>query len=94
MPRISQQRSFGLIFVYRTCDIFKYIFRLHIGYPISSVKVSTMGYDCCGTQSSCGTQRSFLTKEEKIEMLREYKDALVKETQGVDERIKDLQKAG
>lgn len=37
--------------------------------------------------------RSFLTKEEKIEMLKEYKDYLDKEAKGVNERIKDLEKA-
>jgi prefoldin subunit 5 len=36
--------------------------------------------------------RSFLTKEEKIEILREYKDNLEKEAKGVAERIKDLEK--
>lgn len=41
---------------------------------------------CCGT-------RGFLTREEKIEMLREYKEELEKEARGVAERIKDLEKA-
>ena len=41
----------------------------------------------------CGNERSFLTSEEKIEMLREYKDSLEKEAQGVSERIKDLERA-
>ena len=45
-----------------------------------------MGYDnCCGG-------RSFLTKEEKIKMLREYKEELEKEAKGVAERIKELEK--
>ncbi len=44
-----------------------------------------MGMDCC-------SGRSFLTKEEKIEMLNEYKEALEKEARGVAERIKELQK--
>ncbi len=44
--------------------------------------------DCgCVTQ-----ERSFLTKEEKIEMLKEYKDSLDKEARGVAERIKELEK--
>jgi len=42
-------------------------------------------YGCCGT-------RGFLTKAEKLEMLEEYKESLEKETQGVSERIKDLEK--
>ena len=36
--------------------------------------------------------RGFLTKEERIEMLKEYKENLEKETQGVSERIKELEK--
>ena len=35
--------------------------------------------------------RSFLTKEERIEMLKEYQDDLDKEKQGVAERIKALE---
>jgi hypothetical protein len=42
-----------------------------------------MGYGCCGV-------REFLTKEEKIELLKEYKESLEKEAQGVSERIKEL----
>ena len=45
-----------------------------------------MGYGCCET-------RNFLTKTEKVEMLKEYKESLDKESQGVGERIKDLEKA-
>jgi len=40
----------------------------------------------------CTTARSFLTKEEKIEMLKEYKEALEKEAKGVEERIEELEK--
>ncbi len=36
--------------------------------------------------------RGFLTKEEKIEMLKEYKGNLEKETKGVAERIKELER--
>ncbi len=43
------------------------------------------GYNCYG--------RGFLTKEEKIEMLEDYKESLEKEAQGVAERIKELKKA-
>ena len=43
---------------------------------------------------SCGCgSRSFFTKEEKMEMLKEYKESLEKETQGVSERIKDLERS-
>lgn len=40
----------------------------------------------------CGTARSFFTKEEKIDMLKEYKDSLEKEAKGVAERIRQLEK--
>lgn len=36
--------------------------------------------------------RNFLTKEERIELLKQYKESLEKETKGVTERIKDLEK--
>ena len=42
-----------------------------------------MGRGCCEI-------RNFLTKEEKVEMLDEYKKSLEKEVQGVTERIKEL----
>lgn len=47
-----------------------------------------MGHGCCGTES-----RNFLTKEEKLEMLKEYKDSLEKEAKGVSERIAEMKKA-
>jgi hypothetical protein len=47
-----------------------------------------MGYSC----GPCGSGRSFLTKEEHIDMLKEYQESLEKEAQGVKEKIKDLQK--
>ena len=50
-----------------------------------------MGYSCCGV--SVGKARSFLTKDERITLLKEYKDDLEKEAQGVSEKIKDLEKS-
>ena len=35
--------------------------------------------------------RGFLTKKEKIEMLKEYKEALEKESQGIAERLEELE---
>ena len=48
-----------------------------------------MGYGCCrlGFQSA----RSFLTKEERIALLKEYQDELETEKQGVTERIKEIE---
>ncbi len=48
---------------------------------------------CCNTTSSY-PGRGFLTAEEKIEMLKEYKEQLELESKGVGEKIKQLQKAG
>jgi len=52
---------------------------------------------CCGTgrgagMYSCCTPRSFLTREEKLEMLEEYKQSLENEAKGVEERIKELKR--
>jgi hypothetical protein len=49
----------------------------------------TMG--CCET-TSCSTPRNFLTKEEKMEMLGEYKEGLDKEVKAVQERIDAMKK--
>ena len=54
--------------------------------------------ECCyvetGKDSCCDTNkfRRFLTKEEKIEMLKEYQDLLEKEARGVAEKIAKLKK--
>lgn len=50
-----------------------------------------MGYGCCG-YSSNGSGRAFLTKKEKIEMLKEYKEDLDNEVKGVAERITELER--
>ncbi|MBI2656330.1 DUF5320 domain-containing protein [Candidatus Woesearchaeota archaeon] len=44
--------------------------------------------EACG----CYGARSFFTKEEKIEMLKEHKQSLENEAKGVAERIKQLEK--
>ena len=46
---------------------------------------------CC-EGPSCSGGRSFLTREEKIEMLKDYKEELEKEVQGISERIKEFEK--
>ena len=51
-----------------------------------------MGFGYSGPGGCCGSSRSFLTKEEKIEMLKEYASDLELETKGVKERIKELEK--
>ena len=51
-----------------------------------------MDYGCnCGTGYG-HSARGFLTKEEKIEMLKEYQEDLENEAKGVKERIKELEK--
>ena len=48
--------------------------------------------DCgCGYGAGYG-MRGFLTKEEKLEILKAYKKNLEEEAKGVEERIKELQK--
>ena len=47
-----------------------------------------MGYGCCGSG-----MRNFLSRYEKIEMLKEYEGSLENELKGVRERLKDLEKA-
>lgn len=48
-----------------------------------------MGNEMCECEHG---MRGFLTKEEKIELLKNYKESLEKETKGVSERIKELEK--
>jgi hypothetical protein len=50
-----------------------------------------MGHGCCG--AGFQKARSFLTKDERIALLKEYKDELEKEGQGVVERIKELERS-
>ena len=48
---------------------------------------------CCGKYScSDSGMRQFLTKEEKIEMLKEYQETLQKELRGITERIEELKR--
>lgn len=41
----------------------------------------------------CGRERAFFTREEKVEMLKEYRSTLENELQGVIEKIKELEKS-
>lgn len=43
----------------------------------------------CYGYAQC-SQRSFLTRDEKVKMLQEYHDNLTQEAKGVAERIKEL----
>lgn len=49
-----------------------------------------MGYSCC--ESTVQKARSFLTKQERISLLKDYKEDLDKESQGVAEKITSLEK--
>ncbi|MBI2546778.1 DUF5320 domain-containing protein [Candidatus Woesearchaeota archaeon] len=44
-------------------------------------------------EGMCCTARRFPTREEKLEMLKEYKESLELEAKGVAERIKELEKS-
>jgi hypothetical protein len=46
----------------------------------------------CGEYGYGHNMRNFLTKEERLEILKEYKSTLEKEAKGVSERIKELEK--
>jgi hypothetical protein len=49
-----------------------------------------MAHGMCG----CGCSgRRFLSRKEKIEMLEEYRESLKNELEGVEEALKELQKA-
>lgn len=50
-----------------------------------------MGMNGYCSPGGCG-ERSFLTREEKAEMLKDYKESLQKEIQAVSERIEELKK--
>ena len=50
-----------------------------------------MGNGCC--TMSVRSARSFLTKEERVSLLKEYKEDLEKEAQGVGEKINELEKS-
>ena len=50
------------------------------------------GYCYSGSCSGAG-MRNFLTKEEKIDLLKEYKQRLDLESKGVTERIAELREA-
>jgi hypothetical protein len=52
--------------------------------------VKGMRYGCGGHWGWGYGVRNFLTKEEKLAMLKEYKEDLEKEVQGIEERIKEL----
>ncbi len=73
-------------------DIFKYFHFIMYRTPDT---LSEKGEEmremngCCGTY---GAGRSYLTKEEKLEMLTEYQKQLELEAKGVSERIKELKK--
>jgi hypothetical protein len=50
-----------------------------------------IGYGGCCGGSGFQRARSFLTKEERIGLLKEYKDDLENEREGVVKRIKKLE---
>lgn len=55
-------------------------------------KMNMNGCNCSGC--GCGfVGRGFLTKEERVEMLKEYKENLDQEAKAVAERIKELEKS-
>jgi len=51
---------------------------------------NSCGPGSCGCDSGA---RSFLTKDEKIDLLNEHKEAIEKEVQGISEHIAELKKS-
>lgn len=41
---------------------------------------------------SCGGERRFLSRKEKIEMLEDYRESLKSQLEGVEEALKELEK--
>jgi hypothetical protein len=66
--------------IYRICDMWEV--NNNMGYGSGGGGGGGTGYR---------SARSFLTKEERIGLLKEYKDDLEKEREGVVERIKELE---
>jgi hypothetical protein len=58
--------------------------------PIGGERKMRYGYGCGGGGGWSYGGRGFLTKDEKLAMLKEYKEDLEKEVEGVEERIKEL----
>ena len=76
---------------YRFTDNFINTYRIsNIAKPISSLEVKEIHYNeehtCCCTNHG----RMFLTKDEKLKKLKEYKDWLDNESKGVEEAISQL----
>ncbi|MDO8480374.1 MAG: DUF5320 domain-containing protein [Nanoarchaeota archaeon] len=46
----------------------------------------------CGSGSGSCAPRQYLTKEEKLGMLKEYKQELEQELQGIKEKMEELSK--
>jgi hypothetical protein len=79
-------RTWYIIKSYRATDTFINPMP-HISYARYIGRGERM-YGCCG-----GYGRSYFTSEEKVEMLKEYRESLESELKGVSERIKELEKA-
>ena len=47
----------------------------------------------CGCGCGVGESRGFLTKKERLDMLKTYKESLENEAKGVEESIKELEKS-
>jgi hypothetical protein len=69
-------------------------YQIYINTPYSIYRIANMTSGSSGCDSSgrdFGKVGSFLTREEKVSMLKEYKDDLEREVQGVTGRIKELE---
>ena len=55
-----------------------------------AMKGGTTNMGCCTYNASCSPNRGFLTKAEKIDMLKGYQKELEAEVRGITERIAEL----
>ena len=94
-PFMSQQSSIGVLAVQVVFMPFIREPNFLSGNRYNYIIVSVNRYLCdaegetMNCDSTCG--RNYLTKEEKVERLKEYKKTLDLESQGVGERIAELQ---
>jgi Fic family protein len=87
---MSQQSSPALLIQYIGYPIYINTSLYYISYDrYESDGGDLMGYGCCGVRVD--QVRNFLTREERITLLKEYKDGLEKEVQGIGERIRELE---
>lgn len=60
----------------------------HAGHTGHGAHHGGMAHGMCG----CGGERRFISRKEKVEMLKEYSESLKSELEGVEEALKELER--